>query len=98
LIGNPYRGIKQGGAAGLAKGTVSGVAGTFFSPFIGALGFVAKTSEGIGENSKILNLGEDWCMSSLMPPPFAAWLTALFQHEKLSLNRGAVRLAVFLGV
>lgn len=67
LIGNPYRLIKQGGllVRQKAKGTVSGVAGAFFSPFIGALGFVAKASEGIGENSKILNLGEYFCVNSI---------------------------------
>eukprot|EP00804_Cyclotella_cryptica_P012787 CCRYP_010547-RA/>CCRYP_010547-RA protein AED:0.05 eAED:0.05 QI:183/0.85/0.81/1/0.76/0.63/22/985/2990 len=56
LVGNPYRGMKSGGAAGFTKGAASGVTGLFFAPFIGALGFVAKTSEGIGENSKILNI------------------------------------------
>ena len=58
LVGNPYRGMKSGGAAGFTKGAASGVTGLIFAPFIGALGFVAKTSEGIGENSKMLNIGE----------------------------------------
>lgn len=57
LIGNPYRGMKSGGVIGLAKGTVSGVAGVFTTPFVGALGFIAKTTEGLGAQTKCLEIG-----------------------------------------
>lgn len=57
LIGNPYRGLKSGGVVGLAKGTVSGVVGVFSTPFVGALGFIAKTTEGLGAQTKCLEIG-----------------------------------------
>lgn len=58
IVGNPYRGMKSGGVVGLTNGAASGVAGAIFAPFIGALGFVAKTAEGVGESSKMLNICE----------------------------------------
>ena len=57
LIGNPYRGAQTGSALGFAKGVTTGVVGVLTCPFVGALGFIAKTSTGIGETSKMLNLG-----------------------------------------
>lgn len=41
----------------MAKGVASGVTGLLVSPFVGALGFVAKTSDGIGSTTKVLELG-----------------------------------------
>lgn len=57
LIGNPYRGAKSGGVTGLAKGVASGTTGLFVAPFVGALGFIAKTTDGIGSTTKYLDLG-----------------------------------------
>ncbi|KAL7543622.1 LOW QUALITY PROTEIN: hypothetical protein ACHAXR_013206 [Thalassiosira sp. AJA248-18] len=57
LVGNPYRGAKTGTATGVAKGVASGVAGLVTAPFIGALGFVAKTADGIGATTEYLELG-----------------------------------------
>lgn len=61
LIGNPIRGAKAGLSAtdsvtGFAKGFVSGAAGLVMCPFIGALGFVAKTSDGIAATTRYLEL------------------------------------------
>ena len=57
LIGNPYRGAKTGTALGLAKGVASGVTGLVTAPLVGALGFVAKTADGMGATTKYLELG-----------------------------------------
>lgn len=48
LIGNPYRGAKTGTVSGFAKGVASGATGLLVAPFVGALGFVAKTTDGLG--------------------------------------------------
>lgn len=57
LVGDPYRGIKSGGIKGAAKGTASGVTGLVVAPVVGALGFLAKTSDGFGATTKHLALG-----------------------------------------
>ncbi len=62
VIGNPIRGAKAGlsavdSVAGCAKGFASGTVGLIASPFIGALGFVAKTSDGIAASTRYLELG-----------------------------------------
>ena len=57
LVGNPYRGAKTGTTAGFAKGVASGATGLVAAPFVGALGFVAKTADGIGATTKYLDLG-----------------------------------------
>lgn len=57
LIGNPYRGAKTGTVTGLAKGVSTGIIGVMTCPFVGALGFIAKTSAGIGQTTFLLNLG-----------------------------------------
>ena len=57
VVGNPYRGAKTGTAAGVAKGVASGATGLLVSPFVGALGFVAKTADGIGSTTNLLELG-----------------------------------------
>jgi len=57
LIGNPYRGAKTGTVSGVAKGVTTGVVGVLTMPLVGALGFIAKTSTGIGQTSKMLDLG-----------------------------------------
>ena len=57
LIGNPYRGIKTGTVSGTAKGVATGVVGVVAFPIAGALGFIAKTSTGIGQTTKVLDLG-----------------------------------------
>ncbi len=57
LIGNPYRGAKTGTASGLAMGVTTGVVGVLTCPFVGALGFIAKTSSGVGQTTRMLNLG-----------------------------------------
>ena len=57
LVGNPYRGAKTGTVTGVVKGVASGVTGLVVAPFVGALGFVAKTTDGIGETTKYLDLG-----------------------------------------
>jgi len=56
LIGNPYRGAKHG-VYGFAKGVASGMGGFVVSPFVGALGFIAKTSDGFGATTKYMELG-----------------------------------------
>lgn len=57
LIGNPYRGAKTGTISGVSKGVASGVTGFLTAPFVGALGFIAKTADGIGATTKYLELG-----------------------------------------
>lgn len=57
LIGNPYRGMQTGTITGVAKGVSTGVIGLLACPFIGSLGFIAKTSTGIGQTTTLLNLG-----------------------------------------
>lgn len=57
LIGNPYRGAKTGTASGVVMGVTTGVVGVLTMPFVGALGFVAKTATGIGQTTKMLDLG-----------------------------------------
>jgi len=57
VVGNPYRGAKTGTATGVAKGVVSGVTGLAAGVAVGALGFVAKTFDGIGQTTKYLDLG-----------------------------------------
>lgn len=42
---------------GLTKGFVSGLGGALVSPLIGALGFIAKAAEGIGAQTKCLEIG-----------------------------------------
>jgi len=56
LIGNPYRGFKKGSVIATVKGTASGIGGLLAAPVVGSLGFIAKTSEGIGETFKLLEL------------------------------------------
>lgn len=70
LVGNPYRGVQTGTATGVAKGMVSGVTGLVAAPVIGALGFVAKTADGIGATTKYLDLGviESRCRPARMVP------------------------------
>lgn len=57
LIGNPYRGIQTGTITGVAKGVSTGVIGLVACPIIGSLGFIAKTSTGVGQTTTLLNLG-----------------------------------------
>lgn len=57
LIGNPYRGMKSAGVVGFTTGAVSGVAGLASTIFVAPLGFIAKTSEGIGAQTKCLEIG-----------------------------------------
>ena len=57
LIGNPYRGMKTGGIVGGAKGAVTGVVGAFSIFAIAPLGFIAKASEGVGAQTKTLEIG-----------------------------------------
>jgi len=57
LIGNPYRGAKTGTATGVAKGVASGVTGLVTAPLVGALGFAAKTADGLGASTQCLELG-----------------------------------------
>ena len=57
LVGNPYRGAKTGTMSGFGKGVASGVTGLVTAPIVGALGFVAKASDGIGATTKYLELG-----------------------------------------
>ncbi len=62
LLGNPIRGAQAGLSAtdslvGFASGFASGTVGLFMSPFIGALGFVAKTSDGIAASTRCLDQG-----------------------------------------
>jgi len=62
LIGNPYRGAKSGlsitgSMAGFAKGFGTGVVGLAAAPVVGTLGFMAKTSDGIGATARYLELG-----------------------------------------
>ena len=57
LIGNTYRGAKTGTGLGLAMGVTTGVVGVVTCPLVGALGFIAKTSSGIGQTTKMLDLG-----------------------------------------
>lgn len=45
--------MKSGTATGVAKGVASGVAGAFAAPFIGALGFMAKTADGAGASTQL---------------------------------------------
>jgi len=58
LIGSPYRGAKKGKLSSLAKGVATGVGGLVVSPFVGAFGFVALSSEGLGATTKYLELSE----------------------------------------
>lgn len=57
LIGNPYRGVKTGTATGAVKGVATGIVGVVAFPVAGCLGFVAKTSTGIGQTTRVLDLG-----------------------------------------
>lgn len=57
LIGNPYRGMKSTGISGFTKGAVSGVAGLASVIFVAPLGFIAKTSDGLGAQTKCLEIG-----------------------------------------
>ena len=57
LIGNPYRGAKAGHISGFTKGIASGVGGLVVAPLVGALGFIAKMSDGLGATTKYLELG-----------------------------------------
>ena len=57
VVGNPYRGMKSGSLQGLAKGTVSGVGGLAVAPFVGALGFVAKSTAGLGATAHMFEIG-----------------------------------------
>ena len=56
LIGNPYRGAKAGTITAFTKGVASGVGGLVVAPLVGALGFMAKTSDGMGGTTESLNL------------------------------------------
>ena len=49
--------MKSAGIAGFTKGAVSGVAGLASVVFIAPLGFIAKTTEGIGASTKTLEIG-----------------------------------------
>lgn len=40
-----------------AKGVASGITGLVAAPFVGALGFMAKTADGVGNTTKYLDLG-----------------------------------------
>ena len=53
VLGNPYRGMKAGTAKGVMEGAASGFTGLLVCPFVGALGFMAKVSEGAGEMAQI---------------------------------------------
>ena len=57
LIGNPYRGVKTRTITGVTKGVASGLGGLIASPIVGALGFIAKASDGAGATTKYLELG-----------------------------------------
>ncbi|KAL7554677.1 hypothetical protein ACHAWF_018946 [Thalassiosira exigua] len=75
LVGNPYRGMKTGTASGVAKGVVSGVGGIVTAPFVGALGFVAKTADGIGATTKYLDLS---CIEArCRPARMVSWGTPM---------------------
>jgi hypothetical protein len=57
LIGNPYRGMKtstSGPVVGFSHGFVSGAVGLVVAPFIGTLGLMAKTCDGIGATTKFI--------------------------------------------
>ena len=57
LIGNPYRGMKastSGPVIGFSHGFVSGAVGLFVAPFIGTLGLMAKTCDGMGATTKFI--------------------------------------------
>lgn len=57
LIGNPYRGMKtstSGPMVGFSHGIVSGTVGFIMAPFIGTLGFMAKTCDGIGATTRFI--------------------------------------------
>jgi hypothetical protein len=58
LIGSPYRGAKKGKVSSLAKGVATGVGGFVVSPFVAAFGFIAISSEGLGQTTKYLELSE----------------------------------------
>lgn len=47
----------SGTLSGFTKGVASGVGGLVVAPFVGALVFIAKTSDGIGATTRMLNLG-----------------------------------------
>ena len=57
LVGDPYRGVKSRGIKGAAKGVASGTMGFIVAPLVGALGFITKTSDGLGATTKHLALG-----------------------------------------
>ena len=56
---NPYKGAREDGLTGLAKGTYKGLSGLVVKPISGALDFFSKTSEGIknsaSSDDKIVN-------------------------------------------
>lgn len=57
LIGNPYRGVKtstSGPILGFTHGVVSGTVGLFVAPFIGTLGLMSKTCDGIGASTRFI--------------------------------------------
>jgi len=76
LIGSPYRGImSRKNVSSLAKGVASGVGGFVVSPFVGALGFVAITFEGLGATAKYLELSE--IEARCRPARVVPWGTSL---------------------
>jgi hypothetical protein len=57
LVGNPYRGMKtstSGPIIGFSHGVVSGTVGLIVAPFIGTLGLMAKTCDGMGATTKFI--------------------------------------------
>jgi hypothetical protein len=56
VVGNPYRGVKSKSPTKIASGIAYGVAGLAAGPVVGALGFVAKLSDGLGATTRILEI------------------------------------------
>jgi len=56
VLENPYRGIKTKSPTKVVSGLAYGVAGLAAGPVVGALGFVAKLSDGVGATTRILEI------------------------------------------
>ena len=56
VLGNPYKGLKDKSPTKFAMGLATGMVGLAASPFVGALGFTAKVSDGISATTHILEL------------------------------------------
>eukprot|EP01082_Thalassiosira_pseudonana_P015658 g14534.t1 g14534 contig9:2076053-2079490(+) len=78
LIGNPYRGVKTRTITGVTKGVASGLGGLIASPIVGALGFIAKASDGAGATTKYLELGV--IESRCRPARVVSWGKPMCEH------------------